>query len=427
MPYRVLVADDEELERRALRLILGAAHELEILEAANGLEAIALAGGQRLDAAFLDIRMPGLDGIGTARELRRSRPLLPIVFLTAYDSFEYARSALRLKVDDFLLKPASAEEVNAALGRALSTGISNKTGVSTVEEAARLLADELRSSLAGGLVPEALVERCLKLHGGPARIAAVLAVRCLSSSRPAVLKDAAAFVEHRLGLSGMLVFAGAGAQDCLCVAAAGDGRQFDGASLRSLLGDLVQDSRDRLGLRFAIGAAAAGTGSNVTASELAGAARRALVLTDSAKPVFVVLISTEDESAAYCAAGEGEDDGLSSSTGSRTAFRALKLIEERYAEDLSLERVAAGLSVSPSHLSRLLGRWTGMGFAECLAKRRIDAAKTYLAAGRISIKEAASIVGFRDPAYFARVFRRICGESPAEFRSRNAGLEGRVE
>ncbi|MFZ4617867.1 MAG: response regulator transcription factor, partial [Rectinemataceae bacterium] len=72
MAHRVLVADDEEFERRALRLILGrpGMPEVEVVEARNGLEAIEAAETGPLDAAFLDIRMPGADGC--SRPLRRA-------------------------------------------------------------------------------------------------------------------------------------------------------------------------------------------------------------------------------------------------------------------------------------------------------------------------------------------------------------------
>jgi two-component system response regulator YesN len=58
-----------------------------------------------------------------------------------------------------------------------------------------------------------------------------------------------------------------------------------------------------------------------------------------------------------------------------------------------------------------------LGFADCLARLRVETAKTFLGSGRISVKEAAAMVGFRDPAYFAKVFRRFCGMSPAEYRA----------
>jgi transcriptional regulator GlxA family with amidase domain len=108
-------------------------------------------------------------------------------------------------------------------------------------------------------------------------------------------------------------------------------------------------------------------------------------------------------------------------SGRRTASRALELLEERLSEDLSLERVAGELRVSPSHLSRVLAKHAGMGFADCLARLRVESAKAFLASGAVAVKEAAAAVGFRDPAYFARVFRRVEGVSPAEYRDRSRG------
>lgn len=86
----------------------------------------------------------------------------------------------------------------------------------------------------------------------------------------------------------------------------------------------------------------------------------------------------------------------------------------RLGEELSLESVAAELRLSPSHLSRLFALESGAGFGDCLARMRIDRAKGLLSAGS-SVKEAAALVGYRDPAYFARVFRRLEGESPGEY------------
>jgi two-component system response regulator YesN len=61
-----------------------------------------------------------------------------------------------------------------------------------------------------------------------------------------------------------------------------------------------------------------------------------------------------------------------------------------------------------------------MGFADCLARLRVERAKAYLRSSGVAVKEAALMVGFRDPAYFARVFRRFEGQSPAEFKELSA-------
>ncbi len=113
MKLRVLIADDEQLERRALHGILSSleGYELELLEAVNGRQAVLAAEAAPVDLAFLDIRMPGLDGLQAAHELRKLCPDIHIVFVTAFGQFDYAREAIRLGVDEYLVKPASAEEV----------------------------------------------------------------------------------------------------------------------------------------------------------------------------------------------------------------------------------------------------------------------------------------------------------------------------
>jgi DNA-binding LytR/AlgR family response regulator len=109
-----LIADDEAPMRDLLRARLAAVWpELRIVaEAANGVEAVALGEQHRPDIAFLDIRMPGLNGIEAARQLyRRSH----IVFATAYD--QYALDAFEQGALDYLLKPVSAERLATTCAR----------------------------------------------------------------------------------------------------------------------------------------------------------------------------------------------------------------------------------------------------------------------------------------------------------------------
>ncbi|GAB3437018.1 LytTR family DNA-binding domain-containing protein [Massilia solisilvae] len=103
-----LIADDEEPMRTQLRTRLAAVWpDLEIVaEAANGVDAVALAKQHKPDIAFLDIRMPGMGGIEAARELYSS---CHIVFVTAYD--QYAVTAFEQGAMDYLLKPASPERL----------------------------------------------------------------------------------------------------------------------------------------------------------------------------------------------------------------------------------------------------------------------------------------------------------------------------
>lgn len=110
---RVVVVDDEASARRRLQRLLGREPDVEVVgQAATGHEALACIERTHPDAVFLDIRMPGLDGLTLAR-LRA--PLPPIVFVTAHD--EHAVAAFEVNAVDYLLKPVRPERLRATLAR----------------------------------------------------------------------------------------------------------------------------------------------------------------------------------------------------------------------------------------------------------------------------------------------------------------------
>jgi len=125
-PISAIIADDEELARDELRFLLDEIGDVEIVGTANnGLEAFELI--RKLDPtiAFLDIQMPGLDGLGVVRRLKEAQIDPPhIVFSTAWDHF--AVEAFRLDAMDYILKPVDKERLEE-----------------TVERARRLLSDRI--------------------------------------------------------------------------------------------------------------------------------------------------------------------------------------------------------------------------------------------------------------------------------------------
>ncbi|MGQ8870739.1 response regulator [Paenibacillus sp. TSA_86.1] len=117
--YRVLLVDDEEDVREGLVVEVDwEALDLRITGLAeNGREALEMAERVEPDIVITDISMPFMDGLELARRLRERNPLVKVVILTGYDEFDYARQAVSLSVDEYLLKPFSAGHLTELLTR----------------------------------------------------------------------------------------------------------------------------------------------------------------------------------------------------------------------------------------------------------------------------------------------------------------------
>jgi len=112
-PLRVVIVDDEEPARLAVRHELDALGGVEIVaECANGFDAVKVIGDQAPDVVLLDVQMPKLDGFEV---LELVGPGVPVVFVTAYD--EFALKAFEVHAVDYLLKPFSRERLAEALAR----------------------------------------------------------------------------------------------------------------------------------------------------------------------------------------------------------------------------------------------------------------------------------------------------------------------
>ncbi|GAA2867413.1 response regulator transcription factor [Streptosporangium fragile] len=118
MSVRVLVADDQEIVRTGLTMILNAQPGIEVVgEAADGRRAVELARRLRPDVCLFDIRMPGIDGIEATRALAGPDvdDPLAVVVITTFDLDEYVYAALRAGARGFLLKNAGAELLSQAV------------------------------------------------------------------------------------------------------------------------------------------------------------------------------------------------------------------------------------------------------------------------------------------------------------------------
>jgi DNA-binding NarL/FixJ family response regulator len=123
---RVLICDDQAVVRDGLEMILSADPDIQVVgTAADGLEALELAGQTHPDLALMDLKMPNMNGIQATQELRRQHPNIKVLVLTTYGDDEWVFDAIRSGAAGYLLKGTPRQE----LVRAVKGTVEGKTHV----------------------------------------------------------------------------------------------------------------------------------------------------------------------------------------------------------------------------------------------------------------------------------------------------------
>jgi DNA-binding NarL/FixJ family response regulator len=116
--YRIIIADDHQVVREAIRVMLEMEPEFEVVgEASDGQQALQLADQLQPDLALMDIRMDRMDGVEATRVLRQRHPKMGVLILTGFGDDEVLLNAVEAGAQGFLLKDASADEVKSAILR----------------------------------------------------------------------------------------------------------------------------------------------------------------------------------------------------------------------------------------------------------------------------------------------------------------------
>jgi two-component system, response regulator YesN len=261
----LLIVDDEPTIRRGIRESIDwESRGVRVVgEAGNGRQALELVRALRPDVALVDIVMPRGDGLAFCEACRREFPEVRLIIVSGHDKFPLAQQAIRIGVDDYLLKPVGADQLAAAVDK----------------------------------VGHALMRR--DFSGIKDRL-----MRTMEASRGAAL----------------------------------------GASR----------------------------------PEVNASARRILA-------------------------------------------RVLDFIESRYLSELELGAAAREAGVSPNHLCKVIRAGFDTTFLELAARYRVEVAKAYLREGKLKLYDVADKAGFSDSHYFARVFKKLTGLTPGEFRDGEGG------
>lgn len=113
---KIIIADDQELIRQSLQIILGMEQDIEVVDAVeNGREVICSVRKNKPDVILMDIRMPEMDGVVCTQIIKENNPEIKIIILTTFDDDEYVFNALKYGASGYLLKGTSTKELADAI------------------------------------------------------------------------------------------------------------------------------------------------------------------------------------------------------------------------------------------------------------------------------------------------------------------------
>jgi len=423
--YDIMIVDDEPASRKALEYVLDwERHGFQIAgEASSGEEALAMMAGQSYALIVTDIRMPGMDGLELAERIRSASDV-PILILSGYEDFEYARKAMRIGVEDYLMKPVEAAELVDKLAH-IRRHLETKTLTEQrLYHALPVMRDQWLRHWAHGLLddPKMLERLALPIPVQDSEAYSLLLVEL----------DVGPLAKYdRLGQDLKIRrFAVRNIMEELCgrhgaVFEESDARfgliRMDRAEamLKRQPADYARELREAV-LRYAKEAVTVSVGPTVSASQqLVSSYLAALrLLEERSLPLPHERERAQGGGAAGILVAQPLDFNREPQA-KQLVEKVKRIARERYHQNINLRLIAGKIYLNPTYLGHLFATQEGVSFSQYLLSLRMESAKRLLQRTDKKIYEIAPEVGYREIDWFYKKFRDYTGMSPGEYREKH--------
>ncbi len=362
--YKVFFVDDEAAMRAGLRNNMNWETSGFALagEAPDGEMALSLMQDIIPDILITDVKMPFMDGIELARRTRKTMPWVKIIILSGHDEFEYARQAITIGVEEYLVKPVTSAKLFETLNRVAAE-------IEEEKEKQRIGRDSIlniKGISVSGLIP----------------VTEANETPVIDKLRYISKQDIPGWLDEYLG-------------------------QFDEAIIQTLvfINYMLVDILNKVSKLI---------------EEMGGDPRRILsgysdtgVLSDAftnleyARKILSSILEEMIELR----------DTVASSKYSDVIRKAREYIHENYRKcDISLHSVAKEVNVSPNYFSMIFSQETGETFINYVTRVRLEQAKILMKTTKMRTSDIAYEVGYNDTHYFSYVFKKNVNMTPKEFK-----------
>ncbi|MBT2583922.1 response regulator [Planococcus sp. ISL-109] len=502
--FKLLLVDDEPIERDGMQAILQHAfQDMEIKQAKNGKIAVEIVAQWKPDVVFMDIMMPTMNGLEAIEEIRQTDKEIEFVMMTAFDTFDYARQAIKLGVKDYLLKPSKAGEIVATadklfmqLKQKIKESAQRQQEQEALQKALAIVETDIVTQLLFDHVHEMHIDLLVEmLETQPAEEKFVMTVHvpegaehfyadikekiskgnnvwmgaCYDNHLPLIVfrnplqslrSQAITLANGILALTdrneGWFVGIGTICESlddvrnsyqksliAMLDLKAPSRYRFYSDELEPIKADVpvfIKQQEKRLVDFVRLGEWEAVEGLVLNVIRQLEHAGEKVLRTQQRSLEFLWLttrvmaeIGIEAETPLYSIPAKDYRQLMSETLeminglkkiymtqSSRMEFDKIhkikQFITEHSHEDISLDILARKVDLSPIYISKMFKEKLGINYIDFLTECRIEKAKKLLADPKISLKAIALEVGYHEPNYFSKVFRKMNDISPTEYR-----------
>ena len=389
---KVLIIDDEKHVREGIRL-LGEWEQngiTEIYEGGNGEEAIALIQTYKPEIIFSDMKMPKMDGTRLLEWIKENQPSAKTIVVTGFDDYHYMRKAIHSGSLDYLLKPIDPEILNQTLEKAVSEWKKEEADRKQKESSAQIINEmkpvyqdrQLTQLLYGDMVRKDLYEE-IGFFRAENYLTALVSVSDKILGEFSDELDLAYF------------------------------------TILNIINEIVKEKKCGIGFR---NTSTSGEIVIIFWSEFTQIEKISMQIYQTIKKLLGV--------SCPIAIGKMVDDisklkesyqhAISGQTDPKIIYEIEKYLLANFNRDVKLQEISTHFYLSREYISRKFKQEFNVNISDYIVNIRISKAKSLLKNSQLKIYEVANMIGYQDDKYFRKVFKKVEGITPNEYRALHA-------